>query len=335
VASPGIADHALGCCWALTRKLNYFIATRTEETGGACPTSAGTRGKTAVVSDGGIGSQVAAGRTRAACACRVDPKDCREPVRGEVRLSGPPGHVLPLADVVFVCAPETPESGGMIGKRQFADEAERFLHRRFAGRLYDMDALVDALRSRKVAGAGVDVTVPEPAAAGPSAVEIRKRHHHAARGTQADGEFRAPDGTSEGQPFSLRQGERLRTSWIRRGATEEPAVGHLARGAADSCRRIGPSGARPQACNNLARAWAYSKTARPVCGTCTLRLVHEIRARASGTSILPFSTSVPRPFFTMRRERKVRRVPFERDHVGVAAHRCTRPWCRWALMLAR
>ena len=48
------------------------------------------------------------------------------------------------------------------------------------GGIYDLQSLVKALDSRKLAGAGVDVTDPEPLPKGQRALEVRQRDHHAA-----------------------------------------------------------------------------------------------------------------------------------------------------------
>ena len=71
--------------------------------------------------------------------------------------------VLPLADVVFICAPATAESKGMFGARQFElMKPNSFFIAVSRGMLYNLDALVQALASKRLAGAGVDVTEPEP-----------------------------------------------------------------------------------------------------------------------------------------------------------------------------
>lgn len=71
--------------------------------------------------------------------------------------------VLPLADVVFISAPHTPQSEGMIGARQF-EEMKRgaYFIAVSRGKLYSTEALVKALDGRALAGAGLDVTNPEP-----------------------------------------------------------------------------------------------------------------------------------------------------------------------------
>jgi phosphoglycerate dehydrogenase-like enzyme len=72
-------------------------------------------------------------------------------------------EVLPQADVVFVSAPHTPQSHKMLGPKQF-DLMKRgaYFIAVSRGGLYDLNSLVQALDSKKLSGAGVDVTDPEP-----------------------------------------------------------------------------------------------------------------------------------------------------------------------------
>jgi phosphoglycerate dehydrogenase-like enzyme len=71
--------------------------------------------------------------------------------------------VLPLADVVFVSAPLTPESRHMMGPHQFdLMKKGSYFVAVSRGGLYDTPALVKALDSNHLAGAGLDVTDPEP-----------------------------------------------------------------------------------------------------------------------------------------------------------------------------
>lgn len=167
VASPGIADHAMGMLLALTRQLNYFIATRPQESWVRKRYNVfELQGMTAVVVGvGGIGSQVAQRAWASGMhVIGVDPKDLN-PTPYVERLVYPDrlDSVLPLADVVFVCAPLTPASEHMIGEKQFGlMKRGVFFIAVSRGKLYDTPSLVTALQSGKVAGAGLDVTDPEP-----------------------------------------------------------------------------------------------------------------------------------------------------------------------------
>ena len=73
------------------------------------------------------------------------------------------GEVLPAADVVILAAASTGETAQLIGERELRMMKESAVLVNIArGALIDTDALVDALRSGSVAGAGLDVTDPEP-----------------------------------------------------------------------------------------------------------------------------------------------------------------------------
>ena len=167
VQGPTIADHALGLLLALTRGLNRYISGRTKEEWNRSPEGlTELKDMTAVVIGvGGIGSRIA--QRAHAFGMRVigvDPKDISpSPYVSKVVYPDRLDTVLPLADVVFVAAPLTPKSKGMMGSRQFElMKRGSFFIAVSRGRVYDTPALLKALDSRKLAGAGLDVTDPEP-----------------------------------------------------------------------------------------------------------------------------------------------------------------------------
>jgi len=167
VLGPEVADHAMALLLALTRGLYETIPARGKW---EQPENIGQltelRGRTAViVGMGGVGSQIA---ERAAgfemTIIGVDPKDAapggpaKQMVKPE-QLSS----VLPQADVVFLTVPATPATKGMIGAAQFQQmKRGAYFIAVSRGAVYSMDALVQALSSHRLAGAGVDVTDPEP-----------------------------------------------------------------------------------------------------------------------------------------------------------------------------
>ncbi len=167
IQGPNIADHAMGLLLALTRDLYRAIPNRAQEEwnrGAYRPIE--LRGKTAVVIGvGGIGMQIAQ-RAHAfdMKVIGVDPKDI--PISYWISRIVPPDRldsVLPEADVVFMAAPLTPESQAMMGKKQFGLMKKRsYFIAVSRGRTYDTDALLGALGSGVLAGAGLDVTDPEP-----------------------------------------------------------------------------------------------------------------------------------------------------------------------------
>ena len=167
VQGPTIADHALGMLLVLTRGLNRYISGRAKEEWNRDPEGlTELKDMTAVVIGvGGIGSRIA---QRASAfgmtVIGVDPKDIPpSPFVSRIVRPDRLDTVLPQADVVFVAAPHTPQSEHMMGPKQF-DLMKRgsFFIAVSRGKVYDTPALVKALDSRKLAGAGLDVTDPEP-----------------------------------------------------------------------------------------------------------------------------------------------------------------------------
>jgi phosphoglycerate dehydrogenase-like enzyme len=167
IQGPNIADHALSLLLALTRDLYKIIPARTTQEwrrGQYQPVE--LRGKTAVIIGvGGIGSQIAQ-RAHAfgMTVIGVDPKDMPlNPYVAKMVYPDKLDSVLPQADVVFISAPHTPQSEGMMGAKQFEllKKGSYFIAVS-RGKLYNTEALVKALDERRLAGAGLDVTNPEP-----------------------------------------------------------------------------------------------------------------------------------------------------------------------------
>jgi len=70
---------------------------------------------------------------------------------------------LPEADYIIICAPGTDETDKMFGRDEFDIMKSRAIIINVGrGRIIDSDALTDALNEGKIAGAGLDVTDPEP-----------------------------------------------------------------------------------------------------------------------------------------------------------------------------
>jgi len=125
------------------------------------------RGKTMlIVGLGGIGTQVA--RRAHGFGMRVmaiDPND-KIAKPAFVFSIAPPAQLmaaLPKADVVVIACPLTKETRGMFGKAQFAamKPTAYFVNVARGGIVRTAD-LVEALRGKKIAGAGLDVVDPEP-----------------------------------------------------------------------------------------------------------------------------------------------------------------------------
>jgi len=123
VQGPNIADHAMAMLLALTRGLNLAFTDKGQEywnRDGHEPLE--LQDMTAVVIGvGGIGSQIAQrAHGFGMKVIGVDPKDLPPNITvGRMVYPSQLDTVLPLADVVFVSAPLTPESRHMMGPRQF------------------------------------------------------------------------------------------------------------------------------------------------------------------------------------------------------------------------
>lgn len=164
-----IADHALALLLALSRRLDVTMANKASET---WPSLANygppleLQGKTAViVGVGGIGTQIAI-RAKAfgMTVIGVDPKDIPyTPFLDRTVWPDRLDTVLPDADVLFISAPHTAKTEKMIGAAQFAKLKKGAIFICVSrGKIYDAMALVDALKSKQVSAAGMDVTDPEP-----------------------------------------------------------------------------------------------------------------------------------------------------------------------------
>lgn len=167
VQGPEIADHAMAMLLTLTRGINNFIAMRATETWQPRPyPGIELRGRSGVIIGcGGIGSQIAlrAWAFGMTLTC-VDPEDIPfSPFISKVVKPDQLDEVIPNADVVFISAPHTPKSHKMMGPKQFdLMKKDSYFIAVSRGGIYDLPSLVKSLDSKKLAGAGVDVTDPEP-----------------------------------------------------------------------------------------------------------------------------------------------------------------------------
>ncbi|MCC7156191.1 MAG: D-2-hydroxyacid dehydrogenase [Bryobacterales bacterium] len=167
IQGPNIADHAMAMLLMMTRELHRAREAQARQEwarGSFHPIE--LSGKTAVIIGlGGIGMQIAQ-RAHAfgMTVIGVDPKAIS--YVNFVSHVAPPDRldsVLPQADVLFVSAPSTEKSRGMVGARQFSLlKKGAYFIAVSRGDLYDTPSLVRSLDERRLAGAGLDVTNPEP-----------------------------------------------------------------------------------------------------------------------------------------------------------------------------
>ncbi len=167
VQGPEIADHAMALLLAHTRFLPTYMQRQSDENWQGRPyTLVELNGKNAlVVGMGGIGLQIAIRAwAHGMNVVGVDPEDIAYlPYVDDIVKPDMLDSVIGDADVIFMAVPHTPASHKMIGPSQFdAMKQGAYFIAVSRGGTYDLNALVKALDSKKLAGAGVDVTDPEP-----------------------------------------------------------------------------------------------------------------------------------------------------------------------------
>ena len=167
VQGPEIADHAMAMLLTLTRFLPTFMERQADENWMSRPyTLVELKGKRAlVIGMGGIGLQIAIRAwAHGMKVVGVDPEDIAYlPYVDKVVKPDMVDDVIGDADVIFMSVPHTPKSHQMIGPSQFeAMKDGAYFIAVSRGGTYDLASLVKALDSKKLSGAGVDVTDPEP-----------------------------------------------------------------------------------------------------------------------------------------------------------------------------
>lgn len=171
IQGPEISDHAFALLLALTRRLNELIPLKAKRAWPQREFQSDRRpielnGRTAlIIGLGGIGTQIAQRAWAFGMnVLAVDPRDM--PMTRFVDRVVPPDRLqefLPQADVVFMAAPDTEESRQMMGAREFSRmKRDSFFIAVSRGKTYDGAALAKALDEKRLAGAGLDVTEPEP-----------------------------------------------------------------------------------------------------------------------------------------------------------------------------
>jgi phosphoglycerate dehydrogenase-like enzyme len=164
---PSIAEHALGLMILLARNLHVALRNQQRQAWDrdvAC-TMSDLHGRTlALIGVGNIGRHIA----RLARACGMQVLGCRRTERPTPFVD----RIYPLkdlhamlaeADFVAVAAPLTARTEGMLGPAEFAVmKPGGFYVNVSRGGVAKEDALLEALRSGRLAGAGLDVFAVEP-----------------------------------------------------------------------------------------------------------------------------------------------------------------------------
>lgn len=164
---PHLAEQAFALLLAITRGVARAVRERTWENKWSIREECWelTDKTLGIVGLGGTGREVA--RRGAAFGMRclaVDPEPVVKPAEVEAvwRLDGF-HHLLNESDAVMICAPLTPETRGMFDDAAFAEmKSTAILVNVTRGPIVDDAALVRALREKRIAAAGLDVTPVEP-----------------------------------------------------------------------------------------------------------------------------------------------------------------------------
>lgn len=171
LASEVIGEHAMAMTRALARGLNRAVEAQVEgqwrrsEIGDNAPLTK-LRGKTLlVVGLGGIGTEVA--RLADAAGMRVtairSSRRSGPSFVASVGLTEDLASFIADADVVVNCLPMTPDTEDVFSAEQFSlMKKTAFFINVGRGGTVDTEALEAALNDGKIAGAGLDVTDPEP-----------------------------------------------------------------------------------------------------------------------------------------------------------------------------
>jgi phosphoglycerate dehydrogenase-like enzyme len=165
--APAIGEHGMALALALYRGLPQTVVAGTTgdwEVARAVPRRA-LEGDTAlIVGLGAIGRDLAR-RAKASGmeVLAVTRSPAPDPNCTDVRPLDDLDALLPRAGIVFLSIAFAPETQHLMGREQFAQVRHgAFVVNLARGALIDQPALVEALRSGAVGGAGLDVTDPEP-----------------------------------------------------------------------------------------------------------------------------------------------------------------------------
>jgi phosphoglycerate dehydrogenase-like enzyme len=165
VAAVSIAEHAFALILAFTRGLPFALRNQQARHWASISLIEICGQTLGIVGLGRVGREVA--RRAAVFGLRVLAVDANpgDPPEGVACLWSP-DRLLDLfaeADILVNCSPLTRETERMIGREQFARMKPSTLFVNVSrGRVVDQDALVDALREGRIAGAALDVVDPEP-----------------------------------------------------------------------------------------------------------------------------------------------------------------------------
>jgi phosphoglycerate dehydrogenase-like enzyme len=170
IYGPPVGEHAVGLLMALTRRIEFALplqrAAKWDQSAFPGPDMPELGGKTLLIAGlGGLGTEVA--RIARGFGMRVlGTRNVKGPPTELAEYVGGPDELLALArqaDFVINCLPLTPATRKVFGAELFAAmKPTAFFVNVGRGGTVDTDALIEALETKRLAGAGFDVTDPEP-----------------------------------------------------------------------------------------------------------------------------------------------------------------------------
>jgi phosphoglycerate dehydrogenase-like enzyme len=163
-----IAEHVMALILAFSRTINILVKRQMDkvwESRANLPVIEIAGETLGILGLGSIGLQVAKRayafdmRLLAVDATQTEKPDYVESLWRLDRLH----EMLEQADFVSICCPLTPETEGMMSSAEFrVMKPTAFLINIARGKIVHQPALIEALRAGELAGAGLDVTNPEP-----------------------------------------------------------------------------------------------------------------------------------------------------------------------------
>lgn len=162
-----ISEHLIMVTLMLFRRMpEYQAFVRAQDWGHPLPVRSIRGGEFTILGTGDIGTSYAR-HLRAMGASKITGLNrsgkAKDPVYDEVVPISDLDKVLPGTQVLMMALPSTPETVGILSRERIALlPKDAYVLNVGRGTAVDQNALVEALNSEAIAGAAIDVTVPEP-----------------------------------------------------------------------------------------------------------------------------------------------------------------------------
>jgi len=162
-----MAEHIIGMMIALGRDFGHYYKKQFEgEWDSYWPTLLDIEGSTVlIIGLGDIGTEVSKHLSGFGCRLIGMRKNISKhhDIINDVRSVSQLHETLPEVDYVIICTPGTAETENLFGHYEFElMKSTAIIVNVGRGMIIDSDALAEALNERKIHGAGLDVTEPEP-----------------------------------------------------------------------------------------------------------------------------------------------------------------------------